>query len=143
MDRITTDQRSLNMTAVRSQNTKPELAVRSALHAMGLRFRLHQRSLPGSPDIVLKKHATIILVHGCFWHGHSCPKGRPPASRPEFWLPKLERNRERDRNAIRDLRKLGWRVVTVWECQTVKAENLTKLLSRHFTHRLDRMNREH
>ncbi len=132
MDRITPDQRSLNMAAVRSHNTKPELAVRSALHAMGLRFRLHQRSLPGSPDIVLKKHSTVIFVNGCFWHGHRCPKGRPPVSRPEFWLPKLERNRERDRNAIRELRKLGWRVVTVWECQTVHAGKLTQLLSRHF-----------
>ncbi|MBW0451244.1 DNA mismatch endonuclease Vsr [Paraburkholderia phenoliruptrix] len=119
------------MAAVRSYNTKPELAVRSALHAMGLRFRLHQRSLPGSPDIVLKRHSTVIFVNGCFWHGHRCPKGRPPASRPEFWLPKLERNRERDRNAISELRKLGWRVVTVWECQTVDAGNLTQLLSRH------------
>ncbi|MBR8024603.1 DNA mismatch endonuclease Vsr [Burkholderia cenocepacia] len=137
MDKVTPHQRSLNMAAVRSRNTKPELVVRHALHSMGLRFRLHQTALPGSPDIVLKRHRTVILVHGCFWHGHSCPRGQPPATRLDFWLPKLERNRVRDRRQARQLRGLGWRILTVWECQTKDPVKLTRRLARYFEASID------
>ncbi|WP_343671578.1 very short patch repair endonuclease [Paraburkholderia heleia] len=137
VDKVTPHQRSRNMAAVGFRDTKPELVVRHALHSMGLRFRLHQTSLPGSPDIVLKRHRTVILVHGCFWHGHSCPRGRPPATRLDFWLPKLERNRVRDRRQARQLRGLGWRVLTVWECQTKDPLKLARRLSRYFDTLID------
>lgn len=125
------------MAAVGSRNTKPELVVRHVLHSMGLRFRLHQTALPGSPDIVLKRHRTVILVHGCFWHGHSCARGRPPATRLDFWLPKLEGNRARDRRQARHLRGLGWRVLTVWECQTKDLATLNRRLARYFDISID------
>lgn len=109
--------RSQVMARIRAKDTKPELAVRSALHALGFRFRLHDRKLPGRPDIVLRRHATVIEVRGCFWHGHACLKGRQPGQNRGYWLPKLERNRARDRRNARKLRALGWRVVTLWECR--------------------------
>lgn len=120
------------MAAVRSADTKPELLVRRILHSLRLRFRLHQSSLPGSPDIVLKRHGTIILVHGCFWHGHDCPRGRAPSSRAEFWLPKLEGNRRRDQRQLLELRSLGWRVLTIWECETRDETRLARRLARWF-----------
>jgi DNA mismatch endonuclease, patch repair protein len=120
------------MAAVRSWDTSPERIVRSILHRLGLRFRLHQRSLPGTPDIVLKRHATIVLVHGCFWHGHHCPRGKVPSTRPEFWRPKLQRNHERDRKNERLLRALGWRVLTVWECELKDQAQLARRLSKAF-----------
>lgn len=129
-DRVTKEQRGRNMAAVRSSNTTPEVAVRSILHRLGLRFRLHQRTLPGTPDIVLKRHETVVFVHGCFWHGHDCPRGKVPAVRPEFWVPKLERNRERDHAAATSLRKRGWRVLTVWECELREPTRLARRLER-------------
>jgi DNA mismatch endonuclease (patch repair protein) len=129
-DRVTKKQRSRNMAAVRSSNTLPEVTVRSILHKLGVRFRLHQRTLPGTPDIVLKRHKTVVFVHGCFWHGHDCPRGKTPGVRPEFWVPKLERNRERDHANATSLRKHGWRVVTVWECQLRKPSELARRLKR-------------
>jgi DNA mismatch endonuclease, patch repair protein len=132
MDRVPTEQRSLNMAAVRSRNTTPEIAVRSMLHSLGLRFRLHQSSLPGSPDVVLKKHGAVVLVHGCFWHGHSCPRGALPASRQEFWLPKLEGNQRRDLRQVKELRALGWRVLTVWECETRNPAKLRRRMANWF-----------
>lgn len=120
------------MAAVRSSDTQPEVVVRSVLHSMGLRFRLHVRSLPGSPDIVLKRHGTVVFVHGCFWHGHSCSRGKPPATRQDFWLPKLEKNRLRDKRTIAELRRLGWRVVTVWECETNDRVQLKRRLAKKF-----------
>jgi DNA mismatch endonuclease, patch repair protein len=120
------------MAAVRSSNTTPERAVRSMLHGLGLRFRLHQRALPGTPDIVLKRHATVIFVHGCFWHGHDCPRGKRPDTRTDFWIPKLQRNRERDLDNARRLRAQGWRVLIVWECELRKPDKLSRRLAKAF-----------
>ncbi|AZO21575.1 DNA mismatch endonuclease Vsr [Mesorhizobium sp. M1E.F.Ca.ET.045.02.1.1] len=116
VDRLRGEQRSRIMARVGQKNTAPELFVRHALHAAGLRFRLHRRDLPGSPDLVLPKHRMVVLVHGCFWHGHNCPRGRRPRSNVEFWTPKLKRNMERDQVVRTKLEALGWRVVIVWEC---------------------------
>lgn len=132
MDTVSASQRSKNMSAVRTANTAPELVVRRLLHSLGLRFRLHQNTLPGSPDIVLKRHQTVVFVHGCFWHGHDCARGRAPKSRRDFWLPKLARNKERDRRQARELSALGWRVITVWECETRDTARLAKRLSKKF-----------
>lgn len=119
------------MRRIGSKNTKPELAVRSLLHRMGLRFRLHVASLPGCPDIVLPRWRTVLFVHGCFWHQHPrCAEGRIPQSRREYWQPKLQRNCERDRAALRALRKLGWRVLVVWECEIKNSDRLRRRLQR-------------
>lgn len=134
-DRITEEQRRRNMAAVRSTDTMPERAVRSILHKLGLRFRLHQRALPGTPDIVLTRHKSVVFVHGCFWHGHDCPRGKVPSTRTEFWLPKLQRNCERDRANAASLRTLGWRVVTVWECELGEPRRLVRRLARAFGRR--------
>jgi DNA mismatch endonuclease (patch repair protein) len=125
MDVHTREQRSRNMSAVRGKNTKPELLVRSLVHRMGYRFRLHLSGLPGKPDIVLPKHRKIILVHGCFWHVHSCRYGRvKPATNSAFWLEKRSGNAARDRRNVRALRRAGWRVLTIWECQIGDSERL-------------------
>ena len=117
------------MRAVRGKDTKPEMAVRRALHRLGLRFRLQQRDLPGRPDIVLPRHRLAVFVHGCFWHHHSaCPKATMPKTRVDFWSSKLEANQARDRRVESDLVEAGWRVLTVWECETRNAEVLTKRL---------------
>jgi DNA mismatch endonuclease (patch repair protein) len=106
------------MAAIRSRNTKPEVRVRRVLHAMGFRFRLHRKDLPGKPDIVLPKFRTAIFVHGCFWHCHRCKYGSVvPATRAEFWAAKRGGNVARDRKHVAALRRLGWRVVVVWECE--------------------------
>ncbi|WP_114861707.1 very short patch repair endonuclease [Azospirillum brasilense] len=104
------------MSRIRGKDTKPEMVLRRGLHAAGLRFRLHARDLPGRPDLVFPRHRAIVLVHGCFWHGHGCPMCRLPATRTEFWAKKLESNRERDRRSADALRAVGWRLLTVWEC---------------------------
>jgi len=105
------------MARIGSKNTAPELTVRRVLHAMGYRFRLHRKDLPGTPDIVLPRHRKAIFVHGCFWHGHGCRIGRPPKSKPEFWEPKLARNRARDEEKRRALQQQGWSVLTLWQCE--------------------------
>lgn len=110
------EQRRLNMSRIRSRDTKPELQLRRALHAVGFRYRLHDKSLPGTPDMVLPGRQAVIFVHGCFWHGHDCPLGVTPATRTEFWENKISRNRERDAAAEAILLASGWRVLTVWEC---------------------------
>jgi len=133
MDSVSTEDRSRMMSAVRRRDTAPEKAVRSILHRLGLRFRLHDPSLPGTPDIVLPKHATVVMVHGCFWHSHKCSRGKAPVSHVEFWQPKLENNRLRDRRQARALKSLGWRVLTVWECQTKKPDQLVRRLSKAFS----------
>lgn len=121
MDIWTKEKRSKVMALIRSKNTKPERIVRSILHRMGLRFRLHRKNLPGSPDIVLPKHHAVILVHGCFWHFHKgCRDGRIPATNVEKWRLKLERNVARDKRIIKSLKMKGWRVFVVWECETRK-----------------------
>ncbi len=110
--------RSENMRRIRSKDTKPELIVRSMLHRMGFRFRLNVPNLPGKPDIVLPKHKKVVLVHGCFWHQHTkCSEGRPPGSRKDYWVPKLSRNIQRDGENRRNLRRLGWQVLVLWECE--------------------------
>ncbi len=106
------------MSRIRAENTRPEVLIRSALHRMGYRFRLHVRTLPGSPDIVLPKLKTVIFVHGCFWHRHpKCKYAYNPKSRIDFWQTKFRRNVERDQAVIKKLRALGWKVKIVWECQ--------------------------
>ena len=115
---------------MRSRGTGPELAVRRALRALKLRSRWNRAELPGSPDVILPELKVAVFVHGCFWHGHRCRRGRRlPATRREYWLPKLARNKERDRRARRRLRAAGWRVVTVWECWTREAEGLRERLA--------------
>jgi DNA mismatch endonuclease (patch repair protein) len=118
VDVVTPEVRSSMMSSVRTRNTAPEVAVRSAAHALGLRFRLHQSDLPGRPDIVFRKHSTVLFVHGCFWHRHNCPRGALPTTRPEFWRAKLESNRRRDRLTRAKLEAMGWRVIEVWDCET-------------------------
>lgn len=108
--------RSRNMAAVRSRDTKPELLIRKALHASGLRYRLDVRDLPGRPDIVLPRHKAAIFVHGCFWHRHECDLFRWPASRTEFWREKLDGNAARDSKAAQALGEAGWRQAVIWEC---------------------------
>jgi DNA mismatch endonuclease (patch repair protein) len=113
------------MSRICGKDTKPELVVRRLLHAMGYRFRLHRRDLPGSPDIVLPQHGVCCFVHGCFWHLHSkCKDARIPMTRTAWWRKKLEGNPTRDKRHAAALLRLGWRVLTIWECQTVKPENL-------------------
>ena len=114
-------ERSRVMSRIRGRDTKPELQIRSMLHRLGYRFRLHRRDLPGSPDIVLPKHRTVIFVHGCFWHRHpGCRYSTTPATRARFWRLKFERNVERDGESTRSLRRAGWRVITIWECEVRK-----------------------
>jgi DNA mismatch endonuclease, patch repair protein len=109
--------RSGIMRAVKSGDTQPELRLRSLLHRLGFRFRLHRADLPGKPDLVLPRWGVCIFVHGCFWHGHGCARGkRVPKTNREYWVGKVGRNRARDRRVRRELEKLGWRVITVWEC---------------------------
>lgn len=115
-DRLTKEQRRRNMSAIKGKNTAPELVVRKLLHRLGFRFRLHDRTLPGTPDIVLPKYRTVIMVHGCFWHMHGCALTKIPETRRDFWIAKLERNRARDMDQEALLRSNGWTVITVWEC---------------------------
>ncbi len=115
-DVLTPEQRRHNMSRIRGRDTKPELLVRRGLHARGLRFRLHRRDLPGSPDLVFPRFRVVVFVHGCFWHGHGCHLFTMPATRRDFWTQKIGRNAERDNQALEALRAKGWRVLTVWEC---------------------------
>ncbi len=104
------------MSSIRGKDTKPEMVIRRALHAHGIRYRLHAKGLPGRPDLVLRKYRAVIFVHGCFWHGHDCPMFRLPGSRTDYWKAKIDRNRERDREVMAVLAERGWRRLTVWEC---------------------------
>ncbi|WP_245156833.1 very short patch repair endonuclease [Lysobacter arenosi] len=113
------------MRAIRARDTKPELAVRKILHRLGFRFRLHVRALPGTPDIVFPKHKAVILVHGCFWHGHRCHMFKVPGTRTDFWLSKISANQKRDRAALLALAAAGWRVLTIWECALKGPTRLT------------------
>jgi DNA mismatch endonuclease, patch repair protein len=115
-DPLTPAQRRHNMSRIRASDTKPELILRRLLHAAGLRYRLHDRRLPGTPDIAMAGRRVAIFVHGCFWHGHDCPKGVTPGTNTAFWVAKIRRNRERDEAASGRLMGAGWRVLTVWEC---------------------------
>ncbi|MFN7169593.1 MAG: very short patch repair endonuclease [Pannonibacter sp.] len=114
----TSERRSWTMSRVKSKDTTPEMIVRRLLHRMGYRYRLHGRALPGKPDIVFSSRRKLILVHGCFWHGHDCRRGsRVPATRQDYWLAKIQRNRERDARNMDSLVQAGWSVMTVWECE--------------------------
>jgi len=108
--------RSKNMAAVRNKNTKPELLIRKGLHRMGFRYRLHDRKLPGRPDLVLPKYNAVIFINGCFWHRHDCHLFTWPATRKDFWKSKIEGNKARDLESVKLLKSMGWRVLTVWEC---------------------------
>lgn len=124
-DRISAGHRSWNMSRIKGKDTKPEITVRSMLHRLGYRFRLHRKDLPGKPDIVLPKYRTVIFVHGCFWHRHpGCRFAYTPKSRTEFWLDKLQKNVERDQKVQDQLVQEGWRVAVIWECQTKNPESL-------------------
>ena len=118
MDTRTPEQRRRIMQSVKSKNTGPELIVRRLLHGMGYRYRLHRKDLPGRPDIALISRRKAIFVHGCFWHGHGCPKGRLPKSRLEYWKKKLDENKKRDRTKQEQLRSLDWHVLVIWQCET-------------------------
>lgn len=123
------------MSGIRGKNTKPELVVRGYLHRAGLRFRLHRRDLPGRPDITLPKYQTVVNVHGCFWHQHpGCRFAYVPASNVGFWKEKFSGNRSRDRENDRRLRRLGWRVMTIWECQARDEKRLRKLVATITSH---------
>lgn len=127
MDTVSTETRSAIMRAVGRRDTTPELVVRRTLFAMGFRFRLHRRDLPGTPDIVLPKWRTAIFVHGCFWHRHrNCRFATVPHTRKRYWQEKFQRNRERDQAVASRLRKKGWRVLVVWECETRSADTLAR-----------------
>ncbi len=131
VDHLSSQKRSWNMSLIRSSNTKPEILVRKILYALGFRFRLHQKNLPGKPDIVLKKYNTVIFVHGCFWHQHKrCKRANIPKSNQSYWSPKLEHNKKRDVLHKKDLKKLGWKTITIWECEIKNAEKLRTKLSK-------------
>nr|WP_315415169.1 very short patch repair endonuclease [uncultured Pseudomonas sp.] len=124
-DVVTPEQRSRNMSKIKDKNTKPEMIVRSMCHELGLRYRLHRKDLPGTPDLVFPKRRLCLFVHGCFWHRHpGCKYAYTPKSRLDFWLPKLAKNVERDINAQRALEVSGWRVSIIWECQTKNRDTL-------------------
>lgn len=130
-DNLSPSQRRACMQAVRGNNTKPERAVRSILHRLGRRFRLHRVDLPGKPDIVMPSRRCVVLVHGCFWHGHSCTRGqRKPATNSFYWRSKISRNRARDSRVAVALARLGWRVVIVWECELRDPSRLAGRLER-------------
>lgn len=131
MDRLTAEHRSWNMSRIKGRDTGPEKRVRSLLHQLGFRFSLRRKELPGRPDIVLPGRAVAVFVHGCFWHRHEkCRNSVLPKTRPEFWLAKLGRNVERDRLNAAALKRLGWQVLTIWECELEDKPKLTGKLRR-------------
>lgn len=132
MDIITNEKRSWNMSRIQGKDTKPELIIRSLLHSSGYRFRLHAKKLPGVPDIVLPKYKTVIFVHGCFWHRHKgCKFTYTPKSRVEFWESKFQKNKERDRIVMNKLKKLGWKIIVIWECEISNPDNIRYKLKKH------------
>ncbi|MGL5837272.1 MAG: very short patch repair endonuclease [Sphingorhabdus sp.] len=135
VDNRTAESRSALMSRIRSKNTQPEIAVRSMLHRLGYRFRLHRKDLAGKPDIVLPKFGTAIFVHGCFWHGHDCKYGKRPKSKQDYWNPKIEQNKVRDRIKEEQLSHMGWNVMTIWQCElkdaTALEMRLEKIVDNH------------
>ena len=128
-DVLNREQRRYCMSRIRAKDTRPEIIVRRSVHCMGYRFRLHQRKLPGSPDIVLSRHRKVIFVHGCFWHRHHCRYGRVrPATNKEFWEKKRQGNVDRDRRNVKALRRMGWNVLVAWECWTRDIPKLERRL---------------
>lgn len=135
MDTVSKEKRSEIMSKIRGKDTKPEKIVRSLLHSMGYRFRLHRKDLPGKPDIVLPKYKTVIFVHGCFWHRHEgCKFSTMPGSNIPFWKSKFENTIRRDMRSTIELEKMKWNVIVVWECQTKKQDSLIKSLQEKITH---------
>lgn len=131
MDKISKNARSALMARVKGKDSKPELIVRSALHKMGYRFRLHPKELPGSPDIVLPRYKTVLFVHGCFWHRHKgCRASSTPQSNQKYWMDKFIRNVERDKRNRKDLIKMGWHVFVIWECDTRDGRKLNKRIAK-------------
>lgn len=129
IDHLTKEKRSWNMARIKSKDTRPELIIRSLLHHLGYRFRLHSKKLPGKPDIVLAKYKTVIFVHGCFWHCHrDCPRSTAPKSNQEYWKTKFERNVQRFKEVSAKIQSLGWRVIVVWECEIKKIDALVEKL---------------
>jgi len=128
-DIMTVTSRSDLMRRVRTKDTLPEVKVRRALHAVGLRFRLHRKDLPGTSDIVLPRFKTCLFVHGCFWHGHEgCSKARLPNTRKSFWVEKISKTRERDKRKRNALEREGWKVVIIWECETKSNKKLANMI---------------
>ena len=125
------EQRSRNMSAIKSKNTKPEITVRKLLHSMGYRIRLHKKDLPGSPDIVLPKYKTVIFVHGCFWHRHqNCKYASNPKTRREFWENKFNANKIRDQKKLKEIKNLGWKFIIIWECETRNIQSIEEKIKR-------------
>lgn len=129
-DTRTPDQRRRIMQSVKTENTGPEWIVRRILFALGYRYRLHRRNLPGSPDIVFQGRKKAIFVHGCFWHGHDCAKGKAPKSRTEYWGPKIDANRSRDQKNLNALHTLGWETLVIWQCELADEKALIERLVR-------------
>ena len=129
IDKITPEERSKNMRKIRSKDTRPEMKVRRLVYSLGYRYRLHPKDLPGRPDLVFKGRRKVIFVNGCFWHQHndpSCKISRIPKSRPEYWLPKLQRNVERDKDNRAKLAVDGWKTLVIWECQVKNIEEISE-----------------
>lgn len=130
MDIVTPEQRSAMMSKIRGRNTRPELRVRKTAHRLGLRFRLHRKDLPGTPDLVFPARRKAVFVHGCFWHSHGgCKYAYKPKSNVAFWKDKLQKNLDRDIRAARELKTLGWDVIVIWECETRNDERLVGILN--------------
>ncbi|WP_454180297.1 very short patch repair endonuclease [Pseudarthrobacter sp. SLBN-100] len=128
---MTPEQRSAHMSKIRSKDTKPELKLRQVLHAAGYRYRLHDRRLPGRPDLVFPSRKKVIFVHGCFWHGHACPIGtRLPKTNRDFWAEKRQKNQDRDRRQKEELNNLGWDVFTLWECEITESGDFIEEVTR-------------
>lgn len=132
MDNVSPQVRSRIMSSVRHRDTEAEMIVRSLAHRLGLRFRLCDANLPGTPDLVFRRHRVAMFVHGCFWHHHRCARGTVPKTRSDYWSAKFARNQARDRQNRSDLRREGWRVVVIWECETKNPERLKHRLRRLF-----------
>lgn len=130
-DVFTKEKRSRIMSRVKGRDTKPEILVRSLVHRMGFRFRIHRGDLPGKPDMVLPRHGKIIFVHGCFWHGHKgCPRSKRPTTNMDFWNKKLDMNIKRDKVFQGKLRSRGWKVLVIWQCETQRPEKLLRKFER-------------
>lgn len=137
VDRLSPQKRSKIMRSIRSKDTKPELLVRKLAHALGYRFRLHCKDLPGKPDLVFPRLKKVIFVNGCFWHQHEakkCPIASKPRTNIEYWEPKLTRTKERDKNNIAKLKRMGWSTLVIWECETKRPERVKNKIQKYLCH---------